>query len=278
MAGQVAAAGGQDAMEIDTHVARAIKVDVAKTKTRVPTTTDIINASRILRDPCNFPPESDASMTYCSLLADTPPVPRKVAPGVSVSTVFADIDDFKSKLWACFHSNSNLPGVIMGYATGLYASSPTDLTCRRAPPSSSPRPCGVRSTCSRLVHRRYDDFTVVGVIQACVPNHSAQVALEAAGRRANKPIDSGTTIYRHLEAIDLELAAVVSGKRKHAATPRPSPTGASIRVPVRSPAPDHAPLSPRPPIVPTHAIPRLFGCDAIMASAMAVADEWATPS
>eukprot|EP00873_Tetraselmis_striata_P005837 jgi/Tetstr1/426101/TSEL_016431.t1 len=65
------------------------------------------------------------------------------------------------------------------------------------------------------VHHRYDDFTVVGIIHACLPN-SAKVALEAAGRRANEPIDAYAAFCRHLVAIDLEFAAAISGKRKHA--------------------------------------------------------------
>eukprot|EP00873_Tetraselmis_striata_P003457 jgi/Tetstr1/423721/TSEL_014354.t1 len=143
------AAAGFEAMEIDTHVARVIQVELAKTKTRVPT-RDIINASRILGDrrevrqliafftelreliagiywtPAleawilrQFPLEPDAGMAYRGLTADNPPVSREVALGVSVSTIFADIDDFQSKLVACFHSNSNLHGVIMRYATAL---------------------------------------------------------------------------------------------------------------------------------------------------------------
>eukprot|EP00873_Tetraselmis_striata_P008928 jgi/Tetstr1/429192/TSEL_019145.t1 len=126
--------------------------------------------------------------------------PDEVAPGVSVSTIFADIDDFQSKLLACFHSNSNLPGVIMRYATAL-----------RIPPNHPHLPGTAIKLAQHLrrtfdllpVHRRYDEFTVVGVIQACLP-HSAQVALEAASRRADEPIDSYSTICRHLEAIALE--------------------------------------------------------------------------
>eukprot|EP00873_Tetraselmis_striata_P042510 jgi/Tetstr1/462774/TSEL_007725.t1 len=127
-----ATAAGLANMEIDTHVARVIHVELAKTKTRVPT-TDIVNGSRILGDrrevrqlialftdlkeliagiystPAleawilrHFPPESDVGMAYRGLLADNPPVPRDIAPGVSVVTVFADIDDFQSMLVACF--------------------------------------------------------------------------------------------------------------------------------------------------------------------------------
>eukprot|EP00873_Tetraselmis_striata_P023331 jgi/Tetstr1/443595/TSEL_031594.t1 len=48
-AAAAAAAAGFEAMEIDTHVARVIQVELTKTKTRAPT-RDIINASRILGD------------------------------------------------------------------------------------------------------------------------------------------------------------------------------------------------------------------------------------
>eukprot|EP00873_Tetraselmis_striata_P007597 jgi/Tetstr1/427861/TSEL_017939.t1 len=189
-----AAAAGLVNMEIDTHVARVIQVELAKTKTRVPA-TDIINASRILGDRRE---------------ADNPPVPRDVAPGVSVVTVFADIDDFQSKLVACFLSNSNLPGVIMRYATGLRIAP----NHPHLPGNTIKLAQHLRRTFDLLPeHLRYNEFTVVGVIQACLPN-SAQIALEAAGRRANEPIDSYATIYRHLEAIDLEFAASASSKRK----------------------------------------------------------------
>eukprot|EP00873_Tetraselmis_striata_P003686 jgi/Tetstr1/423950/TSEL_014561.t1 len=185
--------------------ARVIQVELAKTKTRVPT-RDIINASHILGD--RREPHRRQ-----------PPVSREVAPGVSVSTIFADIDDFQSKLVACFHSNSNMPGVIMRYATAL----------RIAP--NHPHLPGIainlaqylRRTFDMLpVDRRYDEFTVVGVIQACLP-HSAHVALEAASRRADEPIDSYSTNCRHLEAIDLEFAAAANGKRKYAADASPAP-------------------------------------------------------
>eukprot|EP00873_Tetraselmis_striata_P020241 jgi/Tetstr1/440505/TSEL_028828.t1 len=213
MADQAATAAAAAAdlvnMEIDTHVARVIQVELAKTKTRVPA-TDIINASRILGDRREFPPESDAGMAYRGLLADNPPVPRDVAPGVSVVTVFADIDDFQSKLVACFHSNSNLPGVIMRYATGLRIAP----NHPHLPGNTIKLAQHLRRTFDLLPeHLRYNEFTVVGVIQACLPN-SAQIALEAAGRRANEPIDSYATICRHLEAIDLEFAASASSKRK----------------------------------------------------------------
>eukprot|EP00873_Tetraselmis_striata_P005328 jgi/Tetstr1/425592/TSEL_016013.t1 len=99
-----AAVAGLVNMEIDTHVARVIQVELAKTKTRVPA-TDIINASRIL----------GARREHLRRTFDLLPE-----------------------------------------------------------------------------HLRYNEFTVVGVIQACLPN-SAQIALEAAGRRANEPIDSYAT-------------------------------------------------------------------------------------
>eukprot|EP00873_Tetraselmis_striata_P040037 jgi/Tetstr1/460301/TSEL_005601.t1 len=178
-----ATAAGFEAMEIDTHVARVIQVELAKTKTRVPTRY-IINASRILGD--------------------------RLAPGVSVSTIFADIDDFQSKLVACFHSNSNLPCVIMRHATALRIAP----NHPHLPGTAIKLAQHLRRTFDLLpVHRRYDEFTVVGVIQACLP-HSDQVALEAASRRADEPIDSYSTICRHLEAIDLEFAAAANGKRK----------------------------------------------------------------
>eukprot|EP00873_Tetraselmis_striata_P021026 jgi/Tetstr1/441290/TSEL_029541.t1 len=75
-----AAAAGLEAMEIDTHVARVIQVELAKTKTRVPT-RDIINASRILGD----------RRVVRQLIAFFIEI---LAPGVSVSTISADIDDF----------------------------------------------------------------------------------------------------------------------------------------------------------------------------------------
>eukprot|EP00873_Tetraselmis_striata_P000457 jgi/Tetstr1/420721/TSEL_011804.t1 len=238
------AAAGFEAMEIDTHVARVIQVELAKTKTRVPT-RDIINASRILGDrrevrqliafftelreliagiywtPAleawilrQFPLEPDAGMAYRGLTADNPPVSREVALGVSVSTIFADIDDFQSKLVACFHSNSNLPGVIMRYATALRIAP----NHPHLPGTAIKLAQHLRRTFDLLpVHRRYDEFTVVGVIQACLP-HSAQVALEAASRRADEPIDYYSTICRHLEDIDLERyghrrACVAAGGR-----------------------------------------------------------------
>eukprot|EP00873_Tetraselmis_striata_P025215 jgi/Tetstr1/445479/TSEL_033257.t1 len=67
-------------------------------------------------------------------------------------------------------------------------------------------------------HLRYNEFTVVGDIPTCL-TISAQVALEAAGRRANEPIDCSATICRHLEAVDLEFAVAASDKRKHTADP-----------------------------------------------------------
>eukprot|EP00873_Tetraselmis_striata_P034049 jgi/Tetstr1/454313/TSEL_041232.t1 len=190
-AAAAAAVAGLVNMEIDTHVARVIQVELAKTKTRVPA-TDIINASRILGDrrevrqliafftnlkeliagiywtPAleawilhQFPPESDAGMAYRGLLADNPPVPRDVAHGVTVVTVFADIDDFQSKLVACFHSNSNLPGVIMRYATSM-----------RIAPNQPHLPGNTIKLAQHLrrtfdllpEHLRYNEFTVVGVI------------------------------------------------------------------------------------------------------------------
>eukprot|EP00873_Tetraselmis_striata_P000731 jgi/Tetstr1/420995/TSEL_012055.t1 len=117
-----AAAAGHDVMEI--NVACVIHVELAKTKTRVPT-QDIINSSRILGNRC------------------------EVAPNVSVSTVFADIGDFQSNLVACFHSNSKLPGVIMYYATGLRIA-PNILITFRAPPSSSPNIRGVMAELNGL--------------------------------------------------------------------------------------------------------------------------------
>eukprot|EP00873_Tetraselmis_striata_P044070 jgi/Tetstr1/464334/TSEL_000818.t1 len=96
------------------------------------------------------------------------------------------IDDFQSKLVACFHSNSNLPGVIMRYATALRIAP----NHPHLPGTATKLAQHLRRTFDLLpVHRRYDEFTVVGVIQACLP-HSAQVALEAASRRADEPIDS----------------------------------------------------------------------------------------
>eukprot|EP00873_Tetraselmis_striata_P036800 jgi/Tetstr1/457064/TSEL_043726.t1 len=283
-AAAAAAAAGFEAMEIDTHVARVIQVELAKTKTRVPT-RDIINASRILGDrrevrqliafftylreliagiywtPAleawilrQFPPESDAGMAYRGLTADNPPVSREVAPGVSVSTIFADIDDFLSKLVACFHSNSNLPGVIMRYATALRIAP----NHPHLPGTAIKLAQHLRRTFDLLpVHRRYDEFTVVGVIQACLP-HSAQVALEAASRRADEPIDSYSTICRHLEAIDLEFAAAANGKRKYTAD---APPHRYIR-PGASPFPPAGPSTPPPPhLAPTPATPRLSGYD-----------------
>eukprot|EP00873_Tetraselmis_striata_P045874 jgi/Tetstr1/466138/TSEL_010700.t1 len=189
-AAAAAAPAGFEAMKIDTHVAPVIQVELAKTKTRVPT-RDIINASRILGD--------------------------------------RHIDDFESKLVACFHSNSNMHG-----ATAL----------RIAP--NHPHLHGtaiklaqhLRRTFDLLpVHRRYDEFPVVGVIQACLP-HSAQVALEA-----DEPIDSYTAICRHLEAIDLEFAAATNGKRKYAAD---APPHRYIR-PGAGPFPPAGPSTPSPP-------------------------------
>eukprot|EP00873_Tetraselmis_striata_P010398 jgi/Tetstr1/430662/TSEL_020455.t1 len=156
-------------------------------------------------------------MAYRGLTADNPPPPppvsRELAPGVSVSTIFADIDDFHSKLVACFHSNSNLPGVITHYATALRIAP----NHPHLPGTTIKLAQHLRRTFDLLpVHCRCDEFTVVGVIQACLP-HSAQVALEAASRRADEPIDSYSTICRHLEAIDLEFAAAANGKRKYVA-------------------------------------------------------------
>eukprot|EP00873_Tetraselmis_striata_P025185 jgi/Tetstr1/445449/TSEL_033228.t1 len=283
-AAAAAVAAGFEAMEIDTHVARVIQVELAKTKTRVPT-RDIINASRILGHrrefrqliafftelreliagiywtPAleawilrQFPPESDAGMAYRGLTADNPPVSLEVAPGVSVSTIFADIDDFQSKLVACFHSNSNLPGVIMRYATALRIAP----NHPHLPGTAIKLAQHLRRTFDLLpVHRRYDEFTVVGVIQACLP-HSAQVALEAASRRADEPIDSCSTICRHLEAIDLEFAAAANGKRKYTAD---APPHRYIR-PGAGPFPPAGPSTPPPPhLTPTPATPRLSGYD-----------------
>eukprot|EP00873_Tetraselmis_striata_P023918 jgi/Tetstr1/444182/TSEL_032076.t1 len=77
-----AAAMDQDAMEIDARLARVIEVELAKTKTRVPS-TDIINASRL------------------------------------IYSATAATDDFQSNLVACSHANSNVFGVIMRYAIGM---------------------------------------------------------------------------------------------------------------------------------------------------------------
>eukprot|EP00873_Tetraselmis_striata_P001378 jgi/Tetstr1/421642/TSEL_012582.t1 len=299
-AAAAAATAGCEVMEIDTHVARVIQVELAKTKTRVPT-RDIINASRILGDrrevrqliafftelreliagiywtPAleawilrQFPPESDAGMAYRGLTADNPPVSREVAPGVSVSTIFADIDDFQSKLVACFHSNSNLPGVIMRYATALRIAP----NHPHLPGTAIKLAQHLRRTFDLLpVHRRYDEFTVVGVIQACLP-HSAQVALEAASRRADEPIDSYSTICRHLEAIDLEFAAAANGKRKYTAD---APPHRYIR-PGAGPFPPQAHPPPLPSVSPPHPPPPAFlAMTAMTANAMAAA-EWATPS
>eukprot|EP00873_Tetraselmis_striata_P044249 jgi/Tetstr1/464513/TSEL_009271.t1 len=158
-------------MEIDTHAARVIQVELATIKTRVPT-RNIINASRILGD------------------RREPPVSRKVAPGVSVSTVSADIDKFQSKHVACFHSKSKLPCGIMCYATGLRIIAPNHLH----PPGTAVKLAQyMRRTFDMLpVYHRYDiivGILLVGVIQLCLPN-SAQVALEAACRCADEPIDS----------------------------------------------------------------------------------------
>eukprot|EP00873_Tetraselmis_striata_P014055 jgi/Tetstr1/434319/TSEL_023425.t1 len=198
-AAAAAAAAGFEAMEIDTHVARVIQVELAKAKTRV-ATRDIINASRILGDRR----EVRQLIAFFSKL---------LAPGVSVSTIFADINDFQSKLVACFHSNSNLHGVIMRYATGLRIAP----NHPHLPGTAIKLAQHLRRTFDMLpVHRRYDEFTVVGVIQACLP-HLAQVALEAASRRTDEPTDSYSTICRHREALDLEFAATANGKRKYVA-------------------------------------------------------------
>eukprot|EP00873_Tetraselmis_striata_P012095 jgi/Tetstr1/432359/TSEL_021756.t1 len=216
-----------------------------KLKTRVPT-RDIINASRILGDrrevrqliaffteireviagiywtPAleawilrQIPPESDARMAYRGVTADNPPVSREVAPGVRVSTIFADIDDFQSKLVACFHSNSNLPIVVMRYATGL----------RIAP--NHPHLPGTAIKLAQHLRRTFD----------LLP-----------------PIDSYSTISLHLEAIDLEFAGAANGKRKYAADASPhryirpgagpfSPAGPSLPPPSH-PAP--TPAAPPP--------------------------------
>eukprot|EP00873_Tetraselmis_striata_P011862 jgi/Tetstr1/432126/TSEL_021583.t1 len=209
-------------------------------------------------------------MAYRGLTADNPPVSREVAPGVSVSAIFADIDDFQSKLVACFHSNSNLPGVIMRYATAL-----------RIAPNHPHLPGTAIKLAQHMlrtfdllpVHRRYDEFTVVGVIQACLP-HSAQVALEAASRRADEPIDSYSTICRHLEAIDLEFAAAANGNAN--ILPMPPRTATSARVLARFPPQAHPP--PLPPILPPHPPPPAFLAMAAMTANAMAAAEWATPS
>eukprot|EP00873_Tetraselmis_striata_P016731 jgi/Tetstr1/436995/TSEL_002734.t1 len=184
-----AAASGQDAMEIDTRV---IQVEMAKAKTPVPS-TDVINASRILGDR------------------------REVRQLIArVATVFADINDFQSKLVACFHSNSNLPGVIMRYA--LACVSPQTIPTCRATPSSSPITCGARSTSSRHTSGTTNSPSSASSKHASPTRLMSPSRL--AGHRANKPIDSCSTICRHLlEAIDLEFTAATSGKRKHAADP-----------------------------------------------------------
>eukprot|EP00873_Tetraselmis_striata_P013558 jgi/Tetstr1/433822/TSEL_023008.t1 len=172
---------------------------------------------------------------------------RFLAPGVSVSTIFAAIDDFQPKLVACFHFNSNLHGVIMRYATALrIAPNQPHL-----PGTAIKLAQHLRRTFDLLpVHRRYDEFTVVGVIQACPP-HSAQVALEAASRRADEPINSYSTICRHLEAIDLEFAAAANGKRKYAAD-----------------APPHRYIRPGPlPVESTHSLSSRELCRFLLATA-----------
>eukprot|EP00873_Tetraselmis_striata_P009960 jgi/Tetstr1/430224/TSEL_020053.t1 len=64
----------------------------------------------------------DDTNTYAQALplADYPPIPRAVAPAMSVAAVFADIDNFQSNLLACIHSESNMPVVIMRYATTMH--------------------------------------------------------------------------------------------------------------------------------------------------------------
>eukprot|EP00873_Tetraselmis_striata_P006499 jgi/Tetstr1/426763/TSEL_001700.t1 len=93
-------------------------------------------------------------------------------------------------------------GVIMRYATALRIAP----NHPHLPGTAINLAQHLRRTFDMLpVDRRYDEFTVVGVILACLP-HSAQVALEAASRGADEPIDSYSTNCRHLEAIDLEPA------------------------------------------------------------------------
>eukprot|EP00873_Tetraselmis_striata_P001064 jgi/Tetstr1/421328/TSEL_012299.t1 len=95
-------------------------------------------------------------------------VSREVAPGVSVSTIFADIDDFQSKLVACFRSNSNLPGIIMRHHATAMRIAPKNP---HLPGAAIKLAQYLRRTFYLLpVHRRYDEFTVVGVIQACLPH------------------------------------------------------------------------------------------------------------
>eukprot|EP00873_Tetraselmis_striata_P029280 jgi/Tetstr1/449544/TSEL_036632.t1 len=107
MADQVAAvaAAGRDAMEIDTHVACVIPVEFAKT---------IRPASR--RRMSTSPTSSATAV--------------RIAPGVSVSTIFADIDDFHAKLVACFHSISDMPSESSCVTPLAYASFPTIHACR----------------------------------------------------------------------------------------------------------------------------------------------------
>eukprot|EP00873_Tetraselmis_striata_P019265 jgi/Tetstr1/439529/TSEL_027958.t1 len=155
-AAAAATAIGFEAMGIDTHVARVIQVELAKTKTRVPT-RDIINASLILGDRC----EVRQLLAFLTEL---------LAPGVSVSTIFPDIGDFQSKLVACFHSNSNLHGVIMRHATAL----------RIAP--NHPHLPGTAIKLAQHMRRTFDMLPVI----------------------VDEPIDSYSTICRHLETIDLE--------------------------------------------------------------------------
>eukprot|EP00873_Tetraselmis_striata_P023638 jgi/Tetstr1/443902/TSEL_031854.t1 len=227
MADHAAAAGAAaaacfEAMEIDTHVARVIQVELAKPKTRVPT-RDIINASRILGDRREV---RQLIVFFTELLA----------PGVSVSTIFADIDDFHPSSW-----HSSTPTLT------CLASSRVAPNHPHLPGTAIKLAQHMRRTSDLLpVHRRHDEVTVVGVIQACQP-HSAQVVLEAASRRADEPIDSDSTICRHLEAIDLEFAAAANGKRKYAAD---VPPHRYIR-PGAAPFPPAGPSTPLPPSLPS---------------------------
>eukprot|EP00873_Tetraselmis_striata_P002867 jgi/Tetstr1/423131/TSEL_013900.t1 len=151
-----AAAGGQDAMhgdrQIDTHyVARVIQVElIAKTKTRVPP-TDIINASRIILGDRREARQLVVSFT--DMLNEL----------IDVATVFADIDDFQSKLVECFHSNSNLPLCHHALRHGL--------AYHHLPGNAVKLAQHLRRTFDMLSsHLWYDEFIVIGVTQACLPN------------------------------------------------------------------------------------------------------------
>eukprot|EP00873_Tetraselmis_striata_P028962 jgi/Tetstr1/449226/TSEL_036431.t1 len=77
------------------------------------------------------------------------------------AAVFADIDDLKSKLVACCHSNSNPAGVIMRYATRLYIA----INHPHLPGNAIKLARHMRRTVDLLPqHLRYNDFAVVSVI------------------------------------------------------------------------------------------------------------------